>query len=261
MNYSRGFSWAKAIRAAWFIVFLPLTIAPETGLATPILLQNGTATFSQTGLGGGCGYCGPNEAIDGILTDSPADLNGWSIARPPGLSDAESETAVWETAEDVTADELTFVMLFNHFNPGHLLGRFRLSVTDDARSTFADGLDLGGDVTADWTVLTNLNIDGPAGMTFSVLPDDSILVGGTIPDVGTYSVKYLNPVSHVTGIRLEAIEDPALPYFDGPGLYSVNGNFVLTELTVDAGQVPGPPALALLALGLIALNQFRRHFG
>lgn len=95
-------------------------------------------------------------------------------------------------------------------------------------------------------------------MTFSVLPDDSILIGGTIANVGTYLVEYVGQVSNITGIRLEAIEHPTLPHL-GPGTWENNGNFILTEMTVDAGQAPEPPALALLTFGLLGLWRSRRH--
>jgi hypothetical protein len=74
-----------------------------------------------------------------------------------------SETAVFQTVPDLGPSLLTFTMYFNDPNPGHLLGRFRLSVTTDDRSTYADGLPVGGNVTANWTVLTDLTVDGPAG--------------------------------------------------------------------------------------------------
>jgi len=52
----------------------------------------------------------------------------------------------------------------------------------------------------------------------------------------------------LTGIRLEAMEDPSLPGGNGPGLFPRNGNFVLSELvrgccarTVDADVVRRRP--------------------
>lgn len=151
MYHAHTISW-KTMWRMCFLTVVSLACLLDEVLATPVPLQNGTATFSQSGLGGGCGYCGPNEAIDGLVNDVPGELNGWSIAGPPALQNAESQTAVWETTNDVSTDRLVFTMLFDGgLNPltGHMLGRFRLSVTDDPRDTFADGFDVGGDVTAD----------------------------------------------------------------------------------------------------------------
>ena len=177
-------------------------------------LQNGTATFSQSFVGGG-GPFTPNQATDGNLGDS----NGWSIARVDAFGGTNSETAVWETTTNLSAGNLTFTLHFNHFNPGHLLGRFRFSVTTDDRNTFADGLPAGGDVDANWIVLTNPIVSGPAGMTFTTLADHSILAGGTTAAQGVYTVSYVTAVSGITGVRLEALEDPALPGGNGPGLF------------------------------------------
>ena len=106
-------------------------------------------------------------------------------------------------------------------------------MTTDDRANFADGLDTGGDVNASWTVLTNPTVTGPPVMTFTTQGDSSVLAGGTIPAQGVYIVSYTTAISGITGIRLEALEDPSLPQ-DGPGFFSFNGNFALTEITVDA---------------------------
>jgi hypothetical protein len=110
-------------------------------------------------------------------------------------------------------------------------------VTTDDRATFADSLDIDGDVEANWTVLMNPTVSGPAGMTFTTLEDHSILAGGTIPAQGIYTVTYETPVSGVTGVRLEVLEDPSLP-FNGPGFGSDSGNFALTEITLDTTSIP-----------------------
>jgi hypothetical protein len=214
---------------SWVLVAIPAA-------AVPVQLQNGTATFSQP-----CNNIhSPDEAVDGNFNDIDADgVNGWAIAATcdDQTDNATNQTAVWETTTNVTGNGLTFTMYFNHFNPGHLLGRFRFSVTTDDRATFADGLDTGGDVEANWTVLTHPTVSGPAEMTFTTLADHSILAGGTIPAQGTYTVIYETPVSDITGVRLEVLEDPSLP-FNGPGLFPGNSNFMLTEMTLDATPIP-----------------------
>jgi outer membrane protein assembly factor BamB len=212
---------------------IELMFGPSSGPCGPtkvralVPLQNGTATFSSP-----VNFQhSPDQAIDGIFDDS---TGSWAIARYDGFGGTNPETAVWETVTDLNADLLSFTMYFNHSNPGHLLGRFRLSVTTDDRSTFADGLDTGGAVNANWVVLENPIVHGPAGMTFTTLSDSSVLAGGTTVAQGIYTVTYEKPVSGITGVRLEALEDPSLPGGNGPGLFERNGNFLLNEITLKA---------------------------
>ena len=139
-------------------------------------------------------------------------------------------------------------MYFLDPNPGHLPGRFRLSVTTDDRSTFADGLRVGGDVDANWTILSNPVVNGPSGMTFTTLSDYSVLAGGAVPGKGVYEVSAEANVAGITGIRLEVFKDPSLPA-DGPG-FAANGNFVLTELEVMAAPIPEPEIYAMILTGL-----------
>jgi hypothetical protein len=144
-------------------------------------------------------------------------------------------------------------MHFLHFNPEHLLGRFRFSVTTDDRTTFADGLHTGGDVVANWTVLSSPSVSGPAGMTFTTLADQSILAGGVIAAQGVYTVNYTTGINGITGLRLEALEDPSLPGGNGPGLHLANGNFELNEMTLEGTIVPVPSSILLFGTGSIAL--------
>jgi hypothetical protein len=122
--------------------------------------------------------------------------------------------------------------LYQYWGGAHNIGRFRLSYTTDDRSTFADGLNSGGDVTANWTVLSGATITSTGDETFTVLGDNSILVSGNNPATTVYSVSFSGSFSGITGIRLEALSDGSLPY-GGPGRQA-NGNLTLTEITLYA---------------------------
>ena len=108
----------------------------------PVTFQNPAAILSQGGF--------PVSAlIDGNVTPSVGGT-GWANS---GLGD---NTAVLETTLNITGpNHLTFEIVSGGFGV-HTLGRFRLSVTSDDRTTFADGLANGGDVIANWTVLEAL---------------------------------------------------------------------------------------------------------
>lgn len=189
---------------------------------SPVALQNATATFSQQAYFGDWPV---SQSIDGNF------WGGWAIfdQTQPFPMYTSAQTAVWETTTDITAPQIEFTVhqLFSR----HLIGRFRFSVTGDHRDSFADGAKTGGDVIANWTILTSPIITLPPGMTFSVLGDSSILTGGTVPVTGLYTLRFDLPFSNVTGVRLEVLEDPSLP-FNGPGHEPSNGNLVLTELEV-----------------------------
>jgi hypothetical protein len=201
--------------------------------AEAVKLQNATATFSQGPLGGG--PYSPAMATDGIFyTGTACCSNGWTIDRLPEDVTA-SEIAVWQTSQNLGPGSLTFTMYFLDPNPRHFLGRFRWSVTTDKRSTYADGLPVDGKVTANWTVLTNPVLQVPTGMTVTILSDESILLGGAVPAQGLYQVEYATDLKHITGIRLEVLEDATLPA-SGPG-FAANGNFVLTEVELDTCRI------------------------
>ena len=222
------------IRVSGFLVatFVAATLVAQP--ATPVALQNATATFSQPGFT-------IADSIDGV----DAAGNGWAVlidpTSPPVSDPTENQTAVWETAIDLDTDRLELT-LSQVFGTNHIIGRFRVSVTTDDRSLFADGLANSGDVTANWTTLVpdtavatglSLAIQGAEVVVTLPLPTPP---GGV---TAVYDLVFTTglPVG-ITGVRLEVLEDqdiptePALP-FDGPG-YALNGNLVLTEITLRA---------------------------
>ena len=138
-----------------------------------------------------------------------------------------------------------------------MLGHFRLSVTTDDRSTFCDGLPTGGDVTANWTVLDPSSLSTSSGEILTDLPDHSIMVSGPLLNTDVFTITAPTTLAGITGIRLEALTDPSLP-FNGPGRQPDNGNFVLSEFSVSIAPIPEPSALALLTDGILLCATRRR---
>jgi hypothetical protein len=208
--------------------FACVALAGSIAYSQEVALQMGTATFTQP-----CGFPhSPDFVYDGVASGG----SGWAIAVHCGaLGDAAfANTAVWETVSDLDATQLQF--LFTQGPDGHLMGRFRVSITSDDRATFADGLDNGGDVDAGWTVLSAPLVTSAAPVSFTVLPDQSILVGGTASSA-VYDVRYTGSFRNVTGIRLEVLEDPSLPH-NGPGKQPTNSNLILLEMDIFASGTP-----------------------
>lgn len=229
-NDSLGLSWngssPEFSDAAWLsgsaAVGFDMTPPPDS-VAVP--LANATADFSQSGYS-------VAAAIDG----NPSGA-GWGLSQPVDYQGPVSiaATAVFETAGDVGYDAgtlLTFTLKHDAINQ-HNLGRFRLSITTDDRGTFADGQANHGDVTANWITLAPESFTSSGGAAMTLKHDGSLLIsgGGNVRD--TYTITAVTPLTNITGVRLEAINDATLPFRGGPGRSS-NGNAVLTEFTVRA---------------------------
>jgi WD40 repeat protein len=73
------------------------------------------------------------------------------------------------------------------------------------------------------------------GIKFERQEDGSVFVGGKSAK-GSYVVKSKTDLFNLTGVRIEAMADPRLPK-QGPGRAPNDGNFVLTELEVQANPV------------------------
>ncbi|MDY0168045.1 MAG: hypothetical protein RBS80_15965, partial [Thermoguttaceae bacterium] len=193
---------------------------PPAGAAV-VTLQDPTATYSQTGFL-------VAEALTGGTT-------GWAVLSNPA-------TGAFETAVDVGhvgGTALTFV-LDHQYGGSHNLGRFRLSVTTDDRSTFCDGLPNGGDVTANWTVLLPTAMVSSGGATFTRPSEGVTVVTGTNPARDTYTITALTNLTGITGVRLETFRDDSDPITRGPGRSS-SYNFVLTNFTLSEAAYSGPP--------------------
>ena len=222
--------------------------ALHVNAVTIVGLQQPTATFSQTS----DGDFSVGRAINGTI----ADGLGWAISPQIG-----PQTAVFETTSDIglsAGSLLTFTLNHAYSAWGeHTLGHFRISVTTDNRSTFADGLASGGDVTANWTVLDPNSFTSANGATLSELADHSILVSGALPDTDIYTITVPTSLTGITGVRLEALTDSSLP-FGGPGRQPSNGNFVLSEFTVGIDTIPEPSS-TLVASGMLLCLAIKRR--
>lgn len=232
-----------------------LCIGAAQPVAAGVALQNASATYSAQNP---CcvGLWHPRNTIDGRTSGS---FTSWSIYQDP----MQPATIVWETQADLTltAQPLVFALHHQDFvpSPGHNLGRFRLSYTIDDRSTFADGLDIGGDVDANWAIIVPANAVSSGGETMTTLADSSILVSGGSNYYPTYTIRSAPlTVGGITGFRLEAIQDASLP-FGGPGRQPANGNAHLSEFVVTT--IPEPAAPLLAGFGLAALLLWRRLLG
>ncbi|HWW00076.1 MAG TPA: S8 family serine peptidase [Candidatus Acidoferrum sp.] len=207
----------------------PTNVVVGIGAASAVPLQKATATFSQTSTAN----FSVAKAIDGIVNDNL----GWGNQFDP----QRGAIAAFQTVSDTGypgGTQLIFTLIQNAIwsDPPDTLGRFRLSVTTDNRSTFCDGLPTGGNVTANWTVLQPISFSSLNGATLTLLPDNSILAGGFAPRTDTYTVVARTSLNNITGVRLEMIPDTSLP-FSGPGREPANGNYVLSEFQVQASPI------------------------
>jgi hypothetical protein len=233
---------------------LILVVAAPAAVGAPVTLQNATATATQNGFSIG-------QTIDGNL-GGPGVINGWAIHDPIG--DILDETAVYESQADVGGPggaALTFTLTQN-YGSSITVGRFRLSITGDDRASFADGLNNGGDVTANWITLDPATAVATGGATLTIQVDKSILASGASPATTVYTVTASTDMTNITGIRLETLEDASLPA-KGPGRAS-NGNLVLQEFALDAVNFPDPPNADFDGNGTVDgddLTRWRTNFG
>lgn len=193
--------------------------------STSVQLTNATADFSQSGY-----------SVANVIDGNPSGA-GWALSQPVDYQGPVSiaATAVFETADNVgfeAGTQLTFTLRHDAIDQ-HNLGRFRIAITTDDRSTFANGQANHGDVTANWITLAPESFSSSGGATMTLKHDGSMLVTGGTNRRDTYTITAITPLQNITGVRLEAINDAALPFRGGPGR-SDTGNAVLTELTVRA---------------------------
>jgi tetratricopeptide (TPR) repeat protein len=125
---------------------------------------------------------------------------------------------------------------------GSLL-EFELSRAPDAEAVAAALAEVlpEEDASRGWTILYPDVMTSAAGAKLTRLPDGSVLAGGLNSSVDTYTVEATTSLSGITGLRLEALPDPSLPYF-GPGRHNGNGSFRLDAVRFSAVLEPRAPA-------------------
>jgi hypothetical protein len=90
----------------------------------------------------------------------------------------------------------------------------------------------------EWTVIKPVRMETAAGTLLSQKAEGAILASGPNPAKESYIIEATTSVSGITGIRLEALPDAALPR-GGPGR-DVYGNFFLTALELEAAPANAP---------------------
>jgi hypothetical protein len=91
---------------------------------------------------------------------------------------------------------------------------------------------------AEWQPVEFIKATAKSGATIAPQSDGSLLVSGKNEQQDTYTLNFKTPLTGITAIRLEALADKGLPA-KGPGR-APNGNFVLNELRVVAGELTSP---------------------
>ncbi|MFG0335654.1 MAG: DUF1549 domain-containing protein [Maioricimonas sp. JB049] len=97
-----------------------------------------------------------------------------------------------------------------------------------------------------WVPLDPSTLKATTGAKFEKQEDRSVFVTGPNNRKGAYLVAAATDLTGITGLKLELLTDDRLPS-RGPGR-AQNGNFVLTELTVQAWPKGQPEAKATLGL-------------
>lgn len=105
-----------------------------------------------------------------------------------------------------------------------------------------------GSLPADaWVLLEPVSCRAERGTVLRQSADGSMLAGGPNPEKETYTVVAETRLPVMTAFRLDALADPSLPS-GGPGRPQGNGNFVLTNVTVQAAPLGGGGSLKPVVL-------------
>lgn len=233
------------------VLSLPLA---DVAQAVPIALNNATASYSQSAF------------LVAMALDTSTS-NGWAISP----NQTSNQQAVFQLVDPLPVDQYALAVTMRmQFSTPHLLGKFRLSVTDSPTPTVSSG--------ATWTTLTpdsivTANVSAaPAnnGLGFTTDGSNITLIntggGSVFPNQADYIFSATTGLSAITGIRLETFPDATF-VSSGSGTGST-GNFVLSYIQLQAeaiatpeiGAIPEPASSAMLGLGgMLVLGATRRR--
>ncbi|WP_430424816.1 PEPxxWA-CTERM sorting domain-containing protein [Phenylobacterium sp.] len=217
------------------------TLLAHSATAAPVAFSQGYATYSQPGFS-------PTAMFDG------SDSYGWAIADSPGGTESQSALLVLATPLAAGSYDLTFVanQFFVCCNSAHTLGEFSFGYTTDAAPTLASMQ----------TLVSYTGGSSLTGSTFTFSGGHVFASGGGTTDAYTINGT-INSAAAITGIFLNVHESANGYPTNGPGR-AFNGNFVVTELTLDAtlvrgtGAVPEPATWAMMILGFGAAGSALR---
>lgn len=216
------------------------TLLAQAAAAAPVTFSQGYATFSQDGFS-------PGALFDG------SNAYGWAIADSNGETHSQSALLVLAAPLSAGTYDLTFVMdqFFECCGTTHTLGEFSLGYTTDAAPTLGSAQ----------TLVSYTGASSLTGATFTFDTGRILVSGGAITDAYTINGT-ISSLAAITGFFLNAHESEAGYPTNGPGR-AYNGNFVVSELTLDATRlaelpvqagVPEPATWALMILGFGAVG-------
>ena len=237
-------------------------------LYSSIALRAATSTWTQ--------QCDGRWTPAGVIDNNPG--TGWAIGNCYAPGDRTmGQAIVFEAVPAPALVASSRVRIRIHSGGFHsccgggnmTLGAFRLSVTSDSQSEFANGAPVNGMVAADWyTLIPDTMTAKPADPwgrpvagadpALSLLDDDVILASGANPTCAWYTIEADLPIANITGIRLEVIDfngsslapENGLPT-GGPGRHS-NGNMLIRQMTVEAAA--GAPTITQQPQGINICN-------
>lgn len=217
-----------------------------------------------------------NYPAAGLIDGDPK--TGWAIAVKSGAMNVNrAATLTLKTLVAAPAAEgpknpgerRMRVRLAQEFGGGHTVGRFRVSAGRRVREHYRPDLaeaeqrrrhleDRLAEWKADaaarstrWTTLDPAAISSEYGATLTKLDDLSVLATGDKPNRDTYVVEADAGPGALRGLRIEAMLHPTLPN-NGPGrgdLLGV-GNFMLSEIKIEARAADAPPEAAWIPVEL-----------
>ncbi len=200
---------------------------------------------------------------------------GWELARTYGHHQAVFRV---EKPVRLAPGEEMVVVLQQLAGDGKNLSRFRISPGEEHRTSYHPDLSepeqRGRHLAAkyeawkkktrrlvrSWSVRRPLNLVSGKSSTLTVLGDESVLASGDRPNSDIYSFEIEPGLPAVTGLRIEFLSHESLPGGGpGRGTASEEGNFMLSEITVQGVSPSAPAGSSPYALRRATADSFRRH--